>query len=83
MLSGLETALTLSCGEVVSACMDCSNLLYSDEEAVNERWRVGEIGIGGMNGGDGGLGGTVCCRLKSCWAAANLLGAGALSCCTS
>lgn len=50
---------------------------------MNERKRVGEvdgIGCAGINGGDGGLGGTVCCRLKSCWAAANLLGAGALSC---
>lgn len=46
---------------------------------MNERWRVGDVGFGAMNGGEGGFGGTVCCRRKSCWAAANLLGAGTLS----
>lgn len=66
VFSGLETAVALSSGEMEPDCMDCSNLLYRDDEAVNERWRHGEVGFGGMNGGDGNLGGTVCCRLKSC-----------------
>jgi hypothetical protein len=81
IFSGLETALPLSSGDV---WIDCSSLLYRDDEAVNDRWRDGEVGgCGAMNGGDGGFGGTVCCRRKSCWAAANRLGAGALSCCCS
>jgi predicted ATP-grasp superfamily ATP-dependent carboligase len=74
VFSGLETALAFSSGHVFVLsvpCIDCSILVYKDDDAVYERWREidGLVGVVGCSGETG----RVCWRRKSCCAAAKLL----------